>query len=83
MEESPSNEKLPLPITADEAKGPNIEVMKLVSSKVLTSMMELDVLGTVEGGAEEVNAVTLDEDDAFFESHKALILFAYSHVSGQ
>ena len=83
MEESPSNEKLPLPITADEAKGPNIEAMKLVSSEVLTSMMELDVLGTVEGGAEEVDAVTLDEDDAFLKSCKALILFAYSHVSGR
>ena len=76
MEESSSDKKLPLPITADEASGPNIEVMKLASSKVSTSMMELDVLGMVEGGAEDVDVMTLEEDDDFLESCKALILFA-------
>ena len=76
MEQSLSDEKLPLPITTEVASGLNIEAMKLESSEESTSMIELDVVGTTEGGAEEVDTMPLEEEDDFLESHRDLTLSA-------
>lgn len=80
MEESPSDIRLSLPITAEVAKGPNIEAMKFASSvEESTSMME-DVLAVEEEGTEVVDAMGLAAAPGFLAARKAFILFAYSQV---
>ena len=69
-------------MTAEEAIGPNIAAMKLESLEVSTSTMEEEFVEEEEG-ADEVEAMGFVEEEFFLASRRALILFAYSQVSGR
>ena len=71
-----------MPIIEEEESGPNIDAIKSESLEESTSMIDEELVEVVKG-AEEVDAIGLEEEEDFFASRAALTLFAYSQVRGR